>query len=222
MSEIASGSVTQNMPYMLQNICRHRNKYIPINIHISIYFTKIELFLVVLDKAKQKAYYMIHLLGCNEANMGKKNHDRSKIDTLKEHGTLNPSAESVTDSLFIEHDFFDPYDLMQVKYEMLRRVYKDGESVKKASSAFGFSRLSFYRIQEAFKKNGLGGLILKKRGPRQAHKLSEEIMEFVEKAIKKDKSLQSSDIKKLIEENFNITVHTRSIERALVRRKKNL
>lgn len=164
---------------------------------------------------------MLHLLDCNEAKMDKKIRDKSKINTLKEHGTLNPNAESVKDPLFMEHEFFDPSDLMQVKYEMLRRVYKEGESVKKASFAFGFSRLSFYRIQAAFRKNGLAGLILKKRGPRQAHKLSEEIMEFIEKAIKKDKSLQSSDIKKLVEENFNMSIHTRSIERALVRRKKN-
>lgn len=179
-------------------------------------------YFTALDTGIERAYYMLHLFVCNEAKMEKKIPDKSKIDTLKKHGTLNPNAESVTDPLFMEHDFFDPSDLMQVKYEMLRRVYKEGESVKKASFTFGFSRLSFYRIQDAFRESGLAGLVLKKRGPRQAHKLSEEIMEFIEKTIKKDKALQSSDIKKLIEENFNMSVHTRSIERALVRRKKNL
>jgi transposase len=151
----------------------------------------------------------------------KKNPDKSKIEALKKHGTLNTKVDLVTDFLFREHDFFDPYDLMQVKYEMLRHVYKEGESITQASSAFGFSRLSFYRIQAAFKKYGLAGLLLKKRGPRSAHKLSPEIMEFVEETKKKDKSLRSSDMKKLIEERFDIQVHTRSIERALTRRKKN-
>lgn len=152
--------------------------------------------------------------------MSRKNQDKSKIDALKRHGTLNPKVDSVRDPQFLENDFFDPHDSMQVKYEMLRRAHKDGKSIAKASSAFGFSRLSFYRIQVAFKKYGLAGLIPKKRGPTQAHKLSPEIMEFVEGVIEKDRAIRSENLKKLIEQQFDITVHPRSIERALARRKK--
>jgi transposase len=152
--------------------------------------------------------------------MSRKNQDKSKIDALKRYGTLNPKVDSVRDPLFLENVFFDPHDLMQVKYEMLRRTHKDGESIAKASSAFGFSRLSFYRIQLVFKKYGLAGLIPRKRGPTQAHKLSPQVMEFVEEVIKKDRTIGSENLKKLIEEQFDITVHPRSIERALARRKK--
>ncbi len=147
--------------------------------------------------------------------------DKTKIDVLKNHGTLNKRVDSVTDPLFVEYDFFDPHDLMQVKYEMLRRVEKEGESITEASRAFGFSRLSFYRIQTAFKEHGLPGLLSKKRGPKHSYKLSEEIMEFVEKVLRQDKSLRFKDLQKRIEKNFGINIHIRSIERALDRRKKN-
>ena len=70
--------------------------------------------------------------------------------------------------LFADDSFFDPSDIAQVKYEMLRRV-ANGESVAKAIRAFGFSSLdSFYKAQAAFKENGLAGLIPVKRGRKKS------------------------------------------------------
>ncbi len=156
----------------------------------------------------------------DEVSMSKQKGDQSKVEILKKTGTYNPKAEAIADPLFREHEFFDPQDLMQVKYEMLRRVYKDGESIKKTASLFGFSRLSFYRTQEAFHKNGLAGLIMKKRGPKDAHKVSTPVLEFIQRSLEEDKSLESVDLKNLIEDNFGISVHPRTIERALARKKK--
>ena len=59
------------------------------------------------------------------------------------HG--NGAAEAARDELFLRHEFFDPRDLVQVKYEMLRRVRVDGASVSQAARDFGFSRTAFYR-----------------------------------------------------------------------------
>lgn len=146
--------------------------------------------------------------------------DHTKIDSLRERGSLNRKADHVQDSLFEENEFFDPHDLLQVKYEMLRRVHQEGISVSNASSTFGFSRLSFYRIQEAYVQEGLAGLIAKKRGPKQAHKLSENVMTFVEQIMEKKKGIQSQELRKHIKSKFNILVHSRSIEKALSRRKK--
>src|SRR5262245_43416213 len=58
-------------------------------------------------------------------------------------------------SHFFNVVYFDPQDLVQVKYEMLRRVRVDGLSVKQASSDFGFSRPSFYQAQSAFEHDSL-------------------------------------------------------------------
>lgn len=151
--------------------------------------------------------------------MKEKEPDKNKLEVLKKHGSVNPHPGWVKDLLF-EEEFFDPYDLVQTKYEMLRRVQKNGQSVTHVSANFGFSRLSFYRIQSAFEEGGLVGIIPRRRGPKQGHKLSNEVMQFIEKSIEKDKSLRARRLKDFVKERFGITIHPRSIERALSRRKK--
>jgi hypothetical protein len=41
---------------------------------------------------------------------------KTKSAALREHGALNPRPESISDELFAEYEFFDPRDLVQVKY----------------------------------------------------------------------------------------------------------
>ena len=150
-----------------------------------------------------------------------KNHDEEKkIKWLKENGVLNKAHENVKDELFQEYDFFSPHDLIQVKYEMVRRVEKDNWTVSRASKDFGFSRVSFYESQKALEKHGLADLIPRKRGPKAPHKLSDEVLSFVKEQMGKDTTLRAPAIAHLIEERFGFTVHPRSIERALERRKK--
>jgi hypothetical protein len=67
-----------------------------------------------------------------------------------------------------ENEFFDPLDLVQVKYEMLRRVRADHKSIRRAAQDFGFSRPSVYRARAAFERAGLPGLLPAERGPRAA------------------------------------------------------
>ena len=52
--------------------------------------------------------------------MTKKSDD--KTESLRRRGCLNPDPSRVTDELFDSGEFFDAEDLVQVKYEMLRRV----------------------------------------------------------------------------------------------------
>lgn len=143
-----------------------------------------------------------------------------KLEALREQGTLNPSPEDVKDPLFQENEFFDPQDLVQVKYEMLRRVQTEGSAVTTAAGAFGFSRVTFYQVLKRFQEDGIGGLFPKLRGPKDAHKLSEELMAFVETSLAKTPALRSQDIAELIKARFDVSVHPRSIERALVRQQK--
>lgn len=143
----------------------------------------------------------------------------SRLKALVESDTLNSHPERVTDALFKEHDFFDPHDLLQVKYEMLHRVRVEGWPVKKAAEAFGFSRPSLYHAQAAFEREGIAGLLPHKRGPHGAHKLSDEIMQYVE-LLCEDETMSSTVIVKKVDEHFGVKVHRRSIERACYRRKK--
>lgn len=144
----------------------------------------------------------------------------SKLEALRQRGTLNPRPQDVTDELFVEGGFFDPRDLVQVKYEMLRRVQSDGSTVSGAAAAFGFSRPSFYQALSTFRAEGLGGLIPRKRGPKEGHKLTEEVMTFVDQMLRQDPSVRTPDLVRLVKERFGKTVHPRSIERNRQRRQK--
>jgi len=53
-----------------------------------------------------------------------------KVDTLRAERTLNPHPESVLDEAFDGSEFLDARDMVQVKYEMVRRVRVDGASVR--------------------------------------------------------------------------------------------
>ncbi|MHC4064167.1 MAG: helix-turn-helix domain-containing protein [Planctomycetota bacterium] len=144
----------------------------------------------------------------------------AKRKALQEQGTLHHRPEAVTDALFRTHGFFDPCDLVQVKYEMLRRVRVEGQSVTHAAAAFGLSRLSFYQAQAAFERAGVAGLLPKKRGPHGPHKLTDEVMHFVRRARLEDPSRRGRDLARLVGERFRLQIHPRTIERALAQREK--
>ena len=150
--------------------------------------------------------------------MSKKQDD--KIKSLEKNGALNRTPQAVEDELFKEGDFFDPHDLMQVKYEMVRRVEKDNWKVARASKAFGYSRPFFYDVQKALKKEGLPGLIPRKRGPKAPHKLTENVIQFVLKQKNEKNITRASVLAKLVNEHFGFTIHPRSIERVLEKRRK--
>ena len=92
---------------------------------------------------------------------------KSKLKDLTPPGTLNPKPEAVLDEQFATGDFFDARDIVQVKYEMLRRV-ANGQSIAETIRAFGFSsRQVFYRARAAFQQSGLAGLVPVKRSPKK-------------------------------------------------------
>ena len=68
----------------------------------------------------------------------------AKNKALAEHGARNPRPQNVAHPLFQFNEFFDPHDLVQVKYEMLRQVRVDGRTVTETAAAFGFSRPAYY------------------------------------------------------------------------------
>jgi transposase len=148
---------------------------------------------------------------------------RRKIDSkeaaLKREGALNLYPESILDPLFKENAFFDPRDLVQVRYEMLRRHRVDGLSVVAAAEAFGVSRPTFYQAQTEFTKAGLPGLLPKHRGPKHGHKLSEDMIDHVLEIKRSQPELTTAECLRMIKERFGITVHRRSLERALERKK---
>jgi len=145
----------------------------------------------------------------------------AKVSALRDHRALNPKPNTVHDPAFVSgNSFFDARDLVQVKYEMLRRVRQEGQPATQAAASFGLSRPSFYVARQQFEREGLPGLIRERPGPRRAHKLSEEVVEFLEQTRSAEPAPRLPQLVELVRERFGLTVHVRSIERALERRRK--
>jgi len=142
-----------------------------------------------------------------------------KVATLREARSLNPRPDAVTDEAFLAEEFLDARDLVQVKYEMVRRVRIDDQPVSAAAAAFGFSRPSWYAAAGALDAEGLPGLLAERPGPRRAHKLTSEIIDFLEQAREEDPSLRAAGLAAVVADRFGVTVHPRSVERALARRR---
>lgn len=138
-----------------------------------------------------------------------------KRQALHQQGTLNPWPQGVTHALFQHSDFFDPRDLLQVKYEMLRQARVENQPVRQAAAAFGFSRPSFYQAQAALERGGLPGLPPRKRAPRRAHNLTADVMKFLVQARGAAPSLSTQELVQQVENHFGVRVHPRSIERRL-------
>lgn len=143
-----------------------------------------------------------------------------KLAALEESGTSNPRPEGVADPTFVGSDFFDARDLIQVKYEMLRRARTDGMAIADSARLFGMSRPTFYKAQSAFEHSGLSGLLPAKRGPHGAHKVTDEVLRFIEEVRSMDVEPAISTLVERIRQRFGIVVHRRTVERALARSKK--
>ena len=141
-----------------------------------------------------------------------------KAEVLRRQGALHPNPRAVRDEAFRQEEFFHPRDLVQVRYEMLRRHQIDGDTVTEVATAFGVSRQAYYMTEAAFEEKGVAGLLPRRRGPRRAHKCTDEILDFAEQ-WRADSSAEK-DVSKAVQKRFGVSIHPRSIARALSRRKK--
>ena len=148
------------------------------------------------------------------------NSDDSKTRHLHQHGVFYTGADMVADPLFEDSEFFDPRDLVLVKYEMLRRVEVDRLPVVEAAKRFGFSRAGFYKTMAIFHRRGLIGLIPERPGPRQAHKMTDDVLEFIDQQLRVRGKLSATELAAVLLHERDLRVHPRSIERALARREK--
>ncbi len=137
----------------------------------------------------------------------------TKTERLRQSGTLNPRPGAVTDPLFLDSAFFDPRDLLQVRYEMVRCTMR-GVALKEAAARFGLSVPTCVRANRAFREDGLQGLIPQRRGPRGAHKVTPEILAFVQQHLDDHGPIGSRRLVPLIEARFGVRIHPRSLDKA--------
>lgn len=133
---------------------------------------------------------------------------------LQQTGTFNPRADWVRHALFQASEFFDPGDLLQLKYEALRALEHDGYSIARAAQEFGLSRPTIYQAQRQFQAGGLVGLLPGRRGPKSAHKLTAEVRAFVADLRGDESLLSPKELAARVHQRFALKVHPRTIEKA--------
>lgn len=142
--------------------------------------------------------------------------ERARQRALEQAGLLHPAPEAVTAAAFVEHpEFFAAFDKVQVKYEMLRAHLLEGDSVKAAAAAHGYSRASFYLVARAFEELGMVGLLDERPGRRGPVKLSPEVLAFLEARRRERPGASGAELARELEQALGVSLHRRTVERAL-------
>jgi transposase len=144
----------------------------------------------------------------------------AKGAALEAAGTLNRNPQAVLDPLFRGAGFFDPRDQLQLRYEMVRRNRVESVPVVMTAQLFGVSLPTAYQAQAAFATAGLAGLLPKRRGPKQGHKLTPEILEHIEQCRRERPDWGTGELLAELRRTFGLTIHRRSLERVLQGKKK--
>lgn len=144
----------------------------------------------------------------------------TKRKALQTTGTLNPRAAQVRHPLFQKSSFFDPEDLLQLKYETLRALEVEHCPIAKAARDFGLSRPTIYEAHLQFQQQGLEGLLPHKRGPKAAHKLTEEILHYFQEQMAAEPELKAEELVRRVRQRYGVKLHPRTIQKALQARAK--
>jgi transposase len=134
---------------------------------------------------------------------------------LEGSGTFNPRAAQVRHPLFQHSDFFDPQDLLQLKYEALRAIQTDGYSVVRTAAEFGLSRPTLYQAQNQLQAHGLEGLLPHKRGPKHPRKLTPEVRQHLQELVAAEPRLDARELARRLRQRFKVKLHPRTIEKTL-------
>ena len=144
----------------------------------------------------------------------------AKLTALAATGTLNRNPQAIVDPLFRSGGFFDPRDLLQVRYEMVRRHRLEAVPVAITAQIFGVSLPTAYQAHAAFDAGGIAGLLPKRRGPKQGHKLTPEILAHVAQRRRERPDLRTGDLLAELQQIFGLVIHRRSLQRLLYVKKK--
>jgi hypothetical protein len=142
-----------------------------------------------------------------------------KKEALVENGTFNRNHEKVKRSKFLAGGFYDPTDIMQVKYEMLRDAMGDIGSIEALSGEYGYTRASYYNIREAFDRGGVMALAHGKTGPKEPRKLTREAQAHIEGYTAGHPSASANDIRANLVQDKGIQVSKRTVERHMAKKK---
>ena len=138
----------------------------------------------------------------------------TKHTHLRNSRTLNPHPEKVTAALFSNNTFFDPCDLLQVRYEMVR-AHVPPTKLKELSAEFGMSVATCVRLKRKYEEGGLQALIPRERGPKGAHKITPEMLEFARNYRKRHDKTGIRELTEMVNAHFKVSLHYTGLHRAL-------
>jgi transposase len=131
-------------------------------------------------------------------------------------------APAVRDERFSPGAFFDPADVVQVKYEMLRRHRVEGLSVTEVAALYGVSRQTFYKAARDFEVHGLAGLgpakPRSKPGPRGGWKCTGEVVAYAARRRRARAAPSLGALAREVELRFGVRVSDDALRSALARR----
>jgi len=145
----------------------------------------------------------------------------SQTGALRQQGTLNPRSREVTDPLFAEDSFFDAAISSRSSTRCCARAEREPLGDRGGDR---FRLLAALVLSSAVRLpgGGAGRPGSHKRGPKQAHKLTDELLAFLVATRQKEPAVRTPELARLLQERFGTKVHPRSIERSLLRRQKKL
>ena len=140
--------------------------------------------------------------------------DSEKRRALAQARTLHPAPERVRAAVFLKHPgFFDVSDELQVKYEMLRAHFLDGEPVTTVCTAFGYSRQTFYLLRDRLAHRGLAGLRDARPGPLGPRTCTPAVVTFLRAQRAEDPTLSIPVLLDRLQRTHGVRLHRRTVER---------
>ena len=136
--------------------------------------------------------------------------NHSRRQALQAAGLAHPRPDAVTAPLFAADPFFFAMDKVQVKYEMLRAHFGDGDTVTAAAAMHGYSRAEFYLVAAAFAERGMAGLVDERRGRKGPVKVTGQIAAFLQAA---PAERSGAELAADVAARFGVSLHRRTAER---------
>jgi len=134
----------------------------------------------------------------------KNNSDKQKA--LQQHGTLNPRRRmcailcSRTANSSIQR-------LAAGEYEMLRQAHAEKRAFLDGQGIWFFPPVVFTKRIVAFEARWFARITSQKRGPRNGHKLTPEVMKFRHEQQTLEPSLSLAQLAEQVQHNFHVKVH---------------
>ncbi len=141
--------------------------------------------------------------------------DTNKIEFLKKEGIINTKPDRIIHSLFQNNDFFDPLDLMQVRYEMLRAARIENMTVSEACKQFGYSREYFYSLNRDFISRGFAGIMGSIMGRPPLLAQNPEIINYILQRKFTEPNLTGEDLRRELKSKFQLECSRRTVERLI-------